>query len=373
MQDNSIAYEACIVGGGLAGLSLSILLAKANLKVVLIEKKAFPHHKVCGEYISLESWNFLQSLGVPLSEMQLPIIKNLTLTQNKGTKLEANLPLGGFGISRNLLDETLYKLALQNGVQVLTETNFLAYTKNNNWYEVQTNKEPIKAALLFSAIGKHSTKGFENLPASKNEYIGIKYHLKYMQPLDNISLHAFEGGYAGISAIENGCYCFCYLVKATQLKKYGGDIEKLEREVLSKNEYIKDIRHGANFLWDKPEVISNIYFGRRKLVRQDVIYLGDSAGAIPPLCGNGMSMALRSAHLLAPLVIQYFSKNQNVKELIKQYELLWTKNFSIRIRAGIIFQNIFFLPYFFKVSLKLLRYLPWVHKPLIRLTHGKSY
>ncbi len=43
---------AAIIGGGLAGLSLSIQLAKAGFKVVLFEKEKYPYHKVCGEYLS---------------------------------------------------------------------------------------------------------------------------------------------------------------------------------------------------------------------------------------------------------------------------------------------------------------------------------
>lgn len=83
------AQEACIIGGGLAGLSLSIQLAKAGYKVVLFEKEKYPFHKVCGEYISFESWNFIKELGLPLSKMNLPIIKKLFVSSPGGKKLKA--------------------------------------------------------------------------------------------------------------------------------------------------------------------------------------------------------------------------------------------------------------------------------------------
>ncbi|HZZ75876.1 MAG TPA: FAD-dependent oxidoreductase, partial [Puia sp.] len=50
-------YDVAIVGGGLAGLSLAILLARESYRVCLFEKEAYPFHKVCGEYISMESWD----------------------------------------------------------------------------------------------------------------------------------------------------------------------------------------------------------------------------------------------------------------------------------------------------------------------------
>ena len=62
-------FDVGIIGGGLAGLSLSILLAKNRYKVILFEKEKYPFHRVCGEYISLESWKFIeQSLGLNLSQ-----------------------------------------------------------------------------------------------------------------------------------------------------------------------------------------------------------------------------------------------------------------------------------------------------------------
>ena len=54
--------DVSIIGGGLAGLSLSIQLAKACYRVILCEKEKYPFHIFCGEYICLESWDFIVSL-----------------------------------------------------------------------------------------------------------------------------------------------------------------------------------------------------------------------------------------------------------------------------------------------------------------------
>ena len=100
-------YDCAVIGGGLAGLTLSIQLATKGHTVILFEKEQYPFHKVCGEYISLESWNFLERIGLPLSKMELPIIKKLNVTSPDGTILTADLPLGGFGISRYKIDYEL--------------------------------------------------------------------------------------------------------------------------------------------------------------------------------------------------------------------------------------------------------------------------
>ena len=71
-------YDIGIIGGGLGGLTLAIQAAQQGYAVVLYEKEEYPFHKVCGEYISMESWNFLERCGVPLDSWDLPKI-NLRL------------------------------------------------------------------------------------------------------------------------------------------------------------------------------------------------------------------------------------------------------------------------------------------------------
>src|ERR1700741_2808695 len=101
------AYDVAIVGGGLAGLALSIQCAQAGYRTVLFEKEKFPFHKVCGEYISLESWDFLKNLGLPLESWDLPMIRKFIASSPGGRILRHELPLGGFGVSRYRIDAAL--------------------------------------------------------------------------------------------------------------------------------------------------------------------------------------------------------------------------------------------------------------------------
>src|SRR5262245_24228421 len=121
-MNDETAYDVAIIGGGLAGLAAGILLSKQGHSVVLLEKEKYPFHKVCGEYISMESWEFLESLGVPLSQMQLPLIDTLFLTSTNGKSFQTQLPLGGFGISRYKLDSCLAEIAVKSGVRLIEET-----------------------------------------------------------------------------------------------------------------------------------------------------------------------------------------------------------------------------------------------------------
>ena len=114
-------YDVLIIGGGLSGLTCALHLSKANCKVLLIEKQKYPHHKVCGEYISNEVIPYLKSLEVDPFSIGAKHITNFEITNKQGQLLKTQLPLGGFGLSRYAFDEMLFN-AVKDTVTVLFNT-----------------------------------------------------------------------------------------------------------------------------------------------------------------------------------------------------------------------------------------------------------
>src|SRR5215203_4624530 len=114
-------YDVAIIGGGLAGLSCAIEMSKAGHSVVLFEKEKYPFHKVCGEYVSLESWNFLQQLGIPLKDMALPVIDTLFLSAPNGKFVNNKFPTGRIGNKPHPLQHSFVGLGKKNGVHVVEE------------------------------------------------------------------------------------------------------------------------------------------------------------------------------------------------------------------------------------------------------------
>ena len=140
-------YDVAIVGGGLAGLSLSILLARKGYRICVFEKETYPFHKVCGEYISMESWDFLVSLGLPLADWGLPKIQQLIVTAPNGESITELLPLGGFGISRYKLDAALAGIARKENVGLFENTKVNNIHFDNDHHQIETS-----AGLFISSI-----------------------------------------------------------------------------------------------------------------------------------------------------------------------------------------------------------------------------
>src|SRR5947208_2639225 len=100
------AYDALIIGGGPAGCSAAITLAQNGWRIGLIEAKHYPHHKVCGEFLSPECGILLERLGLTSAiHAHCPIsIDAVCITAPDGTSWEARLPAPALGISRYAFD-----------------------------------------------------------------------------------------------------------------------------------------------------------------------------------------------------------------------------------------------------------------------------
>lgn len=377
MQTNNKTYQCAIIGGGLAGLCLAIQLAEKGIEVILFEKNKYPFHKVCGEYISMESWNFLTELGVPLKDFNLPIINQLGVSSEDGFMLNSPLPLGGFGISRYSLDSYLFELAIKKGVTVLDDCKvFTVQAIDEDHYQISTSLGPFNSTLICGTYGKYTpafVKDDTEAKANNLNYIGVKYHIKTNLPDNRIELHNFKDGYCGISKVDNDAYCLCYLSTSKNLQTCDNDIKKMEEQILYKNPYLKKYFTESEFLFDAPLVISNISFQKKDAYKNSFFLAGDAAGSITPLCGNGMSMAMRASKLLAQLLTNYFNKSITKKQLIQEYNTKWNDNFNTRIKSGYYLQHLFGKKNTTHYTLKVLDKLPSLTKKIISLTHGETF
>ena len=375
---NEKIYDCAIIGGGLAGLTLSIQLADAGYKVILFEKEKYPYHKVCGEYISMESYDFVERLGVPLTELKVPKITELLVSSPDSNFFQHTLDLGGFGISRYTLDNYLAQLARSKGVEVLEATKVTDVLFADEVMTIKTTRQDYKAKLACGAYGKKSVldkKLNRNKILNKNEknYVGVKYHIRLDFPSNRIELHNFKDGYCGISKIDGDRYCLCYLTDAENLKKNGNDIKVMERNVLMQNIFLKKYFSEAEFLYDAPLAISQVTFRKKSAVDAHVLMIGDAAGVIAPLCGNGMSMALRGSFEANKIIQDFLSGKITRLELERNYEKKWNSTFSFRIAAGRNIQHLFGKEKMTNSAFSILKKMPFVIDKLIGLTHGKPF
>ncbi|RIJ37388.1 NAD(P)/FAD-dependent oxidoreductase [Pontibacter oryzae] len=368
--------DVLVIGGGLAGLVSAIGLARAGLSVTLVEKKAYPFHRVCGEYVSNEVLPYLRQLGAHISSLHPARINRFLLSSPNGETLTAKLDLGGFGLSRFTLDNYLFELAKQQGVKfILQQAVQQVIFAKDVFTATLSGGQGLQAHVVVGAYGKRTNLDRQlqrRFFRASSPYIGVKYHVRYDFPRDLIALHNFENGYAGTSAIEDGRYCLCYLTTRQNLKKHGS-IAAMEQAILYHNPHLRQIFTEAEFLYKQPEVINEISFATKTCVEEHLLMCGDAAGMITPLCGNGMAMAIHAAKILTEHTIHYFANGHNRQELEHGYTNAWKKQFESRLRVGRTVQGLFGSPIVSEVAVGALKRLPAAVRVIMRQTHGKPF
>jgi flavin-dependent dehydrogenase len=365
-----------IIGGGLAGLITAIQVARAGVSCAVFEKKAFPFHRVCGEYISNEVVPFLTAHRLFPAQFEPPQIRNFMLSSVSGKYVRMPLDLGGFGISRYTFDNFLYEQAVASGVEFYTGEEVQSIRFVANHFEVQTARRSQEVDLVVGAYGKRSKLDHvlkRPFIQRRSPYLGVKYHLRTQHPSDLIALHNFPGGYCGMSNIEEGKTTLCYLSHRDSMKK-SGDIHTLEERFLYRNPLIQSVFENASFLFEKPEVINEISFETKEPVVKHVLMAGDAAGMIAPLCGNGMAMAIRSGKILGELVIRYTREPSFTREMLEQsYIRVWNQHFKDHLWRGRQIQKLFGNDFTSRLAVGLALYVRPLADTIMRNTHGDPF
>jgi flavin-dependent dehydrogenase len=366
-----------IIGGGLAGLVNAILLRRKGFDISLFEKKQFPFHKVCGEYISNEVFPFLKREKLLPPDIKPASITKFQFSAVNGKNISMPLDLGGFGISRYTLDHHLVNIAKAEGVQVYESCNVLDVALIDNRFRLTTaNSEEFLVDFVIGAYGKNGVldkKLARNHVNFEAPFIGVKYHIKTDFPKDLVALHNFEGGYCGISAIENEKFNLCYLGRRDDLKA-AGSVEALEEAKLKKNPFLKTIFNNSEFLFEKPVVINAFSFRPKNLIENHILMSGDTAGLITPLCGNGMAMAIHSAKILSDTLIKNCNQGNFDRQKIEhEYTRNWNATFKKRLWVGRKTQSLFGSKFTSEIALTLMKNSPWFSNKVMSNTHGKPF
>lgn len=366
--------EVAIIGGGLAGLTAAIHLAQKGQKITLFEKEAFPRHKVCGEYLSREVLPYFEQLKILIDQLQPKEINRLHFTTAAGRSLEVELPQGGLGISRFALDDLLYRQALKYGVEVKQEkVNSVEFAEDS--FEVTSSEGAYAADVVFGAFGKRSNldRNLEREFFRKSApWMAAKWHFSAESfPEDLVALHNFPGGYCGLSKTETGAVNVCYLATYESFKEHK-DPEVFREKVLQKNPFLKGFFETAQPLFEQPLAIAQISFSKKEAVHEHMLMLGDAAGLIHPLCGNGMAMAIHSGKMASEALLKNLPQHKKIdrQKMEQEYAQKWQQEFHSRLTAGKWLQKLLLNDSLAEISQAVVAKMPFLLPKIIKTTHG---
>ncbi len=300
----SIMHDVIIIGGGVAGASAAILLAHEGKKVLLLEKETAAHHKVCGEFISFEAENYLTGLGINLPSLGAKQIKQVQLISGKKS-VTSPLPFTASSLSRFALDDALLKKAATFNANIVRGVTVNKFNQRPEGWNVDTSQGEFYAGAVFLATGKHDLREWARPTSSQNDFIGFKMHFQLQENeraalANHVEIILFKGGYAGLEPIEDGKANLCLVVKKSEYIACGKSWKNLLNNLLSQTPYLSDQLAGSKPCWEKPLAVYGIPYGFvHHADPQDLsnLYrLGDQIAVIPSFSGEGISIALHTAH-----------------------------------------------------------------------------
>lgn len=325
--------DVIVIGAGIAGSACAVQLAGMGHDTVLLDRKAFPRHKTCGEFMSPETLEMLAYVGVDPFAFQVEpsVMNSAKIIMPNGGEIDSALPGQAWGISRYELDMMLHQQAVEAGASIVSKAMVLDIVQlDDHSYRVSVRQgKEVVHYHAKSVIGAYGTprpkfvQGVEiDAPLDSEVYVGVKSHYTGIKTEPRVELYFCEGGYVGISPIEGGEKAnVAALLPLKTVQRIGKSVSEILQAAAQDNEKLfARLNAGAPV----PGTQVSIAPVRLSTVPEPwsiFPHIGDALMVIPPLCGDGMSVALRSSMICSAVTDRYLKSEIAYEEWQSEYTL----------------------------------------------------
>ncbi|AGC48497.1 Monooxygenase, FAD-binding protein [Myxococcus stipitatus DSM 14675] len=345
-------YDVAVVGGGPAGLAVATHATMRGLNTVVLERAAFPADKACGEGLMPTGLAALERLGA-LSHLDradsAPFV-GIRYVQEDGSTAEGLLPgPGGLGVRRVALAKALVSRAREVGVELRERTQVLSHRRGETAVTLETAEGPVEARMLVAADGLGSplrrAEGLE-VDAQGPRRFGLRRHFQLPPWSPFVEVHFAEGVEAYVTPAGSRRVGLAFLWED------GG----VEGRVAFDTLLARFPRLAERLLVAPPDSqvrgAGPLARVARVRVADRFALVGDAAGYVDALTGEGLSLAFACAESLGTLLPDALAKGAT-RDVLRPYELR--------------FQQVFRKYAWATRALLVLARRPGLRRPLVRL------
>ena len=292
-------FDVAVVGGGPVGLAAAAASARRGLSVVLLEREALPHDKACGEGLMPAGVAVLERLGarVRVPPDQVSPFRGIRYVQEDGTSVEGDLPgHGGLGIRRTALSQALLEVARAAGVEVRDRTALRSHTRSGAGVLLHTDAEALMAQVLVAADGLHSpirhAAGLD-APVRGRPRFGLRQHFLRPPWTDRVEVYLSDRGEAYVTPCGPARVGIAFLWAQ-------GALESRPAIPAMLGLFPRLAARVADAPTDSPARGAGPFQQRARAWAADrLVLLGDAAGYVDAITGEGLSLGLVCAEALA--------------------------------------------------------------------------
>ena len=383
MRKQTDTYDVIIAGGGPAGASAAIHLARGGVRALLVEQKKFPRAKLCGEFISPECQAHFEKLGVAggMFASGPALLQETVFYSTKGhhVAVPSKWFSGGrpaLGLSRAVMDEVLLRSAQDVGVHVHEGASIAEPLLDGNRVvgvrvKLDGSYHDFHAPVTIDATGRARilSRKLASANSKRPSLVAFKAHLKKTKVAAGAcEIYFYPGGYGGLSTVEAGTSNLCFIIAADDVKRFNSDPNIVLRECVMKNQRAAHTLETAEVCSEWLSASWERFGRQRPSPAPGLLAIGDSAAFIDPFTGSGMLMALESGELVAQSIL----KHESSAALEVRYTASYRRTFDSRLRICGLLRRAAFSPRLVELGIAICGASERFRNRLVRATRARA-
>src|SRR5579871_32835 len=342
---NERTYDVCIAGAGPAGSTCAFFLAKQGVRVLLLERQRFPRDKICGDAVCSPAHEHLRRMGV-LQEIEAEDLGKWAAVGGfyspkgigfVGSSVDATKPPLVIAIRRIILDEKMARAAQKAGANLVEEypAGALEFSKSEGLWTIHHARgaaAPFRARVLVAADGSPSriarslgivttrsqavcSRAYIEADSTDFDADGVVYYPPDLLP-----------GYCALFREAQGLLNFCaYILPGG--KCANTDLKSIHDRVLRDDPNLRQAL-GPRARFRKMQGAELRLGGIARSAADHLLIVGDAAGQIDPLTGEGIHHAIDAASIAAEVIGEGLRANDLSEAFLSRYHKRWMKTFG---------------------------------------------